>query len=115
VLITNVRFVKGNETFAMSGVTSVRSHTEFPSKTGPILLIIVGAIVGVVSIQSSLLAAFIGVVMVGLGILWYRSIKNIYHVFLVTASGERDAVSNLDANYIGGIVAAVNQAIIHRG
>jgi hypothetical protein len=115
VLVTNTRFVRGNETFAMSGVTSVRAHTVVPPKTGPIILIIFGAIIGLASLQSSLSGVLVGVVVIGLGILWFRGIKNSYFVRLVTASGERDAVSSFDANYIGGIVDAVNQAIIHRG
>jgi hypothetical protein len=115
VLVTNTRFVRGNETFAMSGVTSVRAHTVVPPKTGPIILIIFGAIVALASLQSSLPGVVVGIVIAGLGIVWFRGIKNSYFVRLVTASGERDAVSSFDANYIAGIVEAVNQAIVHRG
>jgi hypothetical protein len=33
----------------------------------------------------------------------------------VTASGVRDAISSTDSNLINGIVAAITQAIMHRG
>jgi hypothetical protein len=115
VLVTNSRFVRGNETFAMSGVASAWAHTVVPPETGPMILIVFGAIVALAALQSSLGGAVLGVVLIGLGILWFREIKNSYFVRLVTASGERDAVSSFDANYIGGIVDAVNQAIIHHG
>ena len=115
VLVTNTRFVKDNETFAMSGVTSVRSHTIVPSKKGPIILIVLGALVLLGSSQAGAGAAIAGIAMIALGVLWLRSKKDVYYVRLVTSSGERDAVPSLDMAYITKIVAAVNQAIIHRG
>lgn len=115
VLVTNTRLVKGGETFAMSGVTSVRAHTVVPSKKGPIFFIVIGGITLLASLQSSLVAALIGVALIGLGIWWFRSIKNVYHVRLVTSSGERDAINSHSMEYIANIVSAVNQAIIHRG
>jgi|HubBroStandDraft_6_1064221.scaffolds.fasta_scaffold23464_3 hypothetical protein len=115
VLVTNTRLVKGNETFAMSGVTSVRAHTEVPSKKGPIIVMVVGVLVLLGSLRASLGGALVGVALIGLGIWWFRSIKNIHYVRLVTASGERDAIGNVDGEYIAKIVAAISQAIIHRG
>ena len=115
VLVTNTRLVRGNETFAMSGITSVSSFTEVPSKKGPFVVIAVGVLVFLVSIQSSLGAALVGVALVGLGIWWFRSIKDVYHVRLVTASGERDALTSPNIEYVAGIVGAINQAIVHRG
>jgi hypothetical protein len=115
VLVTNTRLVKGNETFAMSGITSVMSFPEIPSKNGPIILMVFGGVIFLFSVQSSWGAAFFGVLLVALSFWWFRSIKPIYHVRLVTASGQRDAMSNSDGAYIDKIVEAVNQAIIHRG
>lgn len=114
VLVTNTRLVRGNETFAMSGVTSVSSFTEVPSKKGPIILIAVG-VLAVLSFKSSAAVGLIGIILLALGIWWFRSIKNLFHVRLVTASGERDALSSRDGQYVGEIVGAVSQAIVHRG
>jgi hypothetical protein len=100
----------------MSGVTSVSSFTEVPSKTGPIILVLIGALVSLGGgTQSSVGAVVVGLAMVVLGILWFRSIKNLYHVRLVTASGERNALTSRDAEYVGKIVGAIGQAIVHRG
>ncbi len=115
VLVTNTRLVRGDETIAMSGVTSVRAHTIVPSKKGPIIVIVVGVLILLGGSQSGLMAVLVGVAVMGLGLWWYMSIKNIHCVRLVTASGERDAITNTDFKYISGIVAAINQAIIHRG
>jgi hypothetical protein len=115
VLVTNTRFVRGNETFAMAGVTSVKSFTEVPSKKGPIIIIVIGSIIIFGSLQSSLGGVLFGAALVVAGILWLRSIKNVYHVRLVTASSERDAISNTDSGYINNIVNAINEAIVHRG
>jgi hypothetical protein len=76
---------------------------------------ILGGIVALASMQSSWGGTLFGLFVAGLGILWLRSIKNIYHVRLVTASGERDAMSSPNAEYIASIVGAINQAMIHRG
>lgn len=115
VLVTNTRFVRANETFAMAGVTSVASFTKIPSKKGPIIIIVIGALVFLASLQSSIGGAIVGAALIAVGILWFRSIKNIYSVRLVTASSERDAFSSTDGSYINTIVSAVNQAIVHRG
>jgi Family of unknown function (DUF6232) len=114
-LVTNTRVVRGNVTFAMSGITSVKSFPEFPSKKGPIALIVIGALTFLAALRSSVGVALSGAVLVALGIWWLRSIKTIYHVRLVTASSEKDAVGDTNAQYINSIVDAINQAIIHRG
>lgn len=115
VCVTNTRFLRGNETFAMSGITSVKAFTEVPSKTGPLVVIGIGALVFLAMVSSSLGGALVGAVLIGLGILWLRSIKDIHHVRLVTTSGETDALSSLNAEYIGSVVGAINEAIVHRG
>ena len=65
--------------------------------------------------QSSWGAVVFGVLLIALGVWWLRSIKNIYHVRLMTASGERDALNSPNGEYIATIVGAINQAIVHRG
>jgi len=115
ILVTNSRLVRGSETFAMSGITSVLSFTEVPSKKGPISLLVIGGLISLASMQSSWGAVVFGVLLIALGVWWLRSIKNIYHVRLMTASGERDALNSPNGEYIATIVGAINQAIVHRG
>jgi hypothetical protein len=99
----------------MSGITSVTSFPEIPSKKGPIILALIGGLIFLAAMQSSWGGALFGVLLMALGIWWFRSIKNIYHVRLVTASGQRDAMSSPNADCIATIVGAINEAIIHRG
>ena len=115
VLVTNSRFVNGGQTFAMSGVTSVMAFEEIPSKKGPIIIIVIGVLILLGGMSSSVGAAFMGLVIAAAGVWWYRTIKNIYRVRLVTASSKRDAMSSTNSGYIANIVNAINQAIIHRG
>ncbi len=116
VLVTNTRLVKKDgETFAMSGVTSVASYAEVPSKKWPIILMVLGILVLLSSIRSSIAGVLIGVALTALAIWWFRSIKNIYKVRLVTASGQRDAIADTNREYISKIVDAVSGAIVYRG
>jgi len=115
VLVTNARLVKGGQTFAMAGVTSVRTAVEAPSKKGPAILIVIGIIFFLAGLASSVGVVIFGLILVAAGIWWLTTIKNIYHVILVSASGENKAISDNNQEYVGGIVTAINEALIHRG
>jgi hypothetical protein len=117
VLVTNARCIIRGKTFAMSGITSVASYTEIRPRTGPIIMIIIGVLVvlGSLSSRDAIGGLFIGAVIIGLGVLWYKSIKNIYHVLIHSASGEARPLNDYNAQYINGIVQALNDAIVHRG
>ena len=114
--MTNIRFVKGRETFAMSGVTSVMSFTLVPSKKGPIVLIVIGSLLCLLAMQANIIGLVIfGAILFGLGIWWLTRIKKEYHVRLMTASGERDAMWSHNADYITNVVSAITEAIVHQG
>jgi hypothetical protein len=116
IFVTNTRFVKGRETFAMSGITSVMSFALAPSKKGPIVLIVIGCFLCLIAMQANILGLVIfGAILLGLGIWWLTRIKKEYHVRLMTASGERDAMWSHNADYINNVVSAITQAIVHRG
>ena len=112
VKVSNARFVVGNQTHAMNGVTSVSSHTTPPSRLGLIIGVIVGILI--------LLGAEGGAKVVGLaiagacGFLLYNQ-KSTHAVVLRSASGEVQALSGTDEGYINGVVGALNEALIHRG
>jgi uncharacterized protein DUF6232 len=117
VLVTNARCVMEGKTFAMSGITSVAAYTESPSRGGPVIIILIGIVVALVSLSSRELLGgiFIGIVLIGIGVLWYKSIKDIYHVVIHSASGEARPIHDFNSQYINGIVQALNDAIIYRG
>ena len=117
VLVTNARCVMEGKTFAMNGITSVAAYTQVPSRKGPIILIVLGLIglLGSLSSRDAAVGIIVSVLAIGLGILWYKNIKDIYHVVIHSASGEARPIHDYNSQYIGNIVQALNDAIVHRG
>lgn len=113
VSITNARFMVGSTTYAMNGVTSVKRGQTNPSKVGPVIMAIIGIIV--VFAAATLMSKAIGVVVVLLAIAWFKAIKPDYIVFLNSSSGESQALSSKDEQYIDDVINSLNNAIIHRG
>ena len=109
VQVTNTRFILPKQTFAMSGITSVQSGEEKPSKTGPIILIIIGLIF---LFNDAVIA---GLVIIGLGGLMMYMLKTNYHVLLQTASGEAKALSSTNGEWIKRVVDSLHESIVYRG
>ena len=117
VVVTNSRCIVDGQTYAMSGVTSVRSFVEVPSKKGPILLIIIGALFTLGSLShlpDAIIGLVIGIGLVAAGIAWFKSKKDIFHAVVHSASGESRLVHSIDQSYIAKIIAALNEAIVYR-
>lgn len=117
VLITNSRCIVLGQTYAMSGITSVRSFMEIPPKGGPIFLTIVGVLFVLGSLPNlpgAVIPLLLGIGMIAGGIAWFKSKKNIYHVVVHSASGESRLIHSIDQAYINGIIAALNEAIVYR-
>lgn len=112
ITVTNARVIMGGQTYAMSGITSVRSIEEVPSRKGSIILGIIGILVMIVAKPMAIL---IGLILVGIAVAWFIATKPTYYVGLVTAAGESRALNSKDAEYISNIVNAINEAIIARG
>jgi len=76
IFISPSRFVSGSQTFAMSGVTSVGAGTEFPSKKGPLLAILVGAFItfcGLITIaKGGIIAMILGAGTIVLGVMVWK-------------------------------------------
>jgi hypothetical protein len=117
VLITNSRCIVAGQTYAMSGITSVRPFTEVPPKGGPILLIIVGVFFTLGSLPNlpnAVMLLLCGIGMIAGGIAWFKSKKDIYHVVVHSASGESRLIHSIDQSYITQIIAGLNEAIVYR-
>jgi hypothetical protein len=108
VTVTNARFIVSGQTYAMSGVTSVKTGVEDPSRSGPIWLGIIGGVTFRYNWQ-------IGVALIALAIFWWFCQKPTLSVVLSSSSGEMQALSSKDATYIRAVVEALNNSIIHRG
>ena len=110
VKVTNTRFIlPGQKTFAMSGVTAVKTSQIDPSRLVPLLLLVVGLIVGY---NKGVNLISFGLVVAG-GV-WLYLQKSTYFIVLSTSSGEQQALQDKDLSWISKVVAALNEAIIFR-
>ena len=124
VRVTSARFQVGAQTYAMSAVNSVAFQVREAEKGGPVGLAILGglmlAIVVSLGVATDFTAmkgffAFSGLVMLVAGILTARSAKPTYIVSLTTASGQVQALSSEDRDYVEAVVRALNDAVVSRG
>lgn len=109
VKITNARFITGGQTFAMSNITSVKTHVHAPSRTAGALSLAFGLA------ASSVPPHYYGLAIAAAAAAYLYQQKTIYHVMLTTAGGESSALRTYQLAYITRVVNALNQAIIHRG
>jgi hypothetical protein len=109
VTVTNTRFIVPGQTYAMSGVTSVRFERIEPKRGIPIFLVIVGLFL----LASPEIRGF-GVFLLIVGIIWLVVLKADFAVALASASGEVRAIKSKDSSFINGIVNALNEAIVYR-
>ena len=109
IKVSKSRFIAGSETYAMSGISSVKSEAV-PARAGlPLLLIIFGVIFLVGSSYVPPLLLIGG----GIGIFIARSGQ--HSVTLGTSGGEIRSYVSRDKSFIEKVVNALNDAIIMRG
>lgn len=110
VTVTQSRYITQSKTYAMRNISSVHVFEIVKSKVTPILMILFG-----IPFLFSGSVFWIGLILIGLGILIVFNIKNEYTVRISTNSGEADSTISKDKEYIQKIVNALNDAMIHRG
>ncbi len=130
IWVTNTRFIVASQTFAMQGVTSVRSMQLPPKlRMGEVLAVVVGFLLALGGIPACLeglhgdaIALTAGIVLVIVGsiaaagpLLQQRRERPTYGIVLRTADGEVTAHTSKDRDLIMGIVAGLNKAIVARG
>lgn len=116
IRITNARAIIGARTYSMANLTTVTVGVTSPSYGGAIWTILIGAVIFLAGAgNSSGGAAIFGLLVLGGGIWWAKSLKPTYHVRIGSAGGESNALSSFDRKYIEGVAAALNEAIIKRG
>lgn len=111
VSVTNARFMAKGQTYAMSGVTSVKSFRQNPSRKGPLIL----GFIGLLAMTGGGGALLVGLLIVGGAIAWWFSQKPEFSVLLSSASGEVKALASPDGDFISKVVGGLNDAIVHRG
>ena len=95
----------------MSGITSVKSFRQDPSRKGPIIL----GIFGLVAMTPGGTSLIAGLLLVVGAVFWWRALKPEFSVLLSSASGEAKALASKDGDFISNVIAALNDAIVHRG
>ena len=111
VTVTNSRFITPGQTYAMSGVTSIRKLKITPSYKAPIIT----AIIGFISLGFGDSGIAIGILLIIGAIAWFILNKPTFVVVLSSASGEQKALSSKDEEFISRVVNALNEAIVARG
>lgn len=110
IIVTSARFVAPKQTFAMSGITSVKTERSNPAKIFAVAFILLGGIAlaaGTLNIWKVAVPFVIGI-----GLLF---IKPSYHVIVGGASGDTKAFNSKDRSFVDSVVNAVDQAIVARG
>ena len=116
VRITNSRAVIGDKTFAMANITSVAAEVTRGNYLLPVLLLPAGlctASIGLLSDEQSIFV--VGIIFILAAFAVSGQAKNRYSVTIGSASGESNALTSTDKDYISDIVEAMNEAIIQRG
>jgi hypothetical protein len=116
VKVTNTRFINGSNTFAMSGITSLKIRKN-PPKYGDLIACAVLALSGIFMIATGdnttiglLITAFFGI---GFWVL-FKSKKTEYFIMLATAGGEAEGLKTNQLEYAESVTKALNEAIIYR-
>lgn len=107
IKVTSARFIAGNKTHSMSGVTAVEAKIIPCNRKPPIILAVIGIVIAFFH--------WAGFVFIAGAAAWLFLQKKDFVVYLSSASGGSDAYINKNEAFIDNIVAAVNDAIVHRG
>lgn len=116
VLVTSARFVVDDQTYAMSGVTSVELETE--KDPVRIWYFIIGCLVmfgGAPSVYYSILFIAIGLLVIAMGFVSLNKRKTHYSIIINAASGEEEVYSDEDYEDVKQIYSALNESIVYRG
>jgi hypothetical protein len=108
VTVTNARFIVPSQTYAMSGITSVKTSQDDPKRLYPILC-------GVFGLLLLMSATGFAILLIAVAVAWWIGQKTEFHVLLTTASGEAKALSSNNGAFISKVVHALNDAIVSRG
>lgn len=114
VRVTDARFIVHGETYSMANITSVKTDKETPERTGPIATLGIGVL-------SFLFGEFgvgfyvVGVILVIVGVAWWKGQSPTYSLLLSSASGEVKALASQNKDFIDKVEQSINEAIVARG
>jgi hypothetical protein len=111
VTVSNSRFIVSGQTYAMSNVTSVKSGKIEPDHGSSGIL----GVIGLACLFGSGWVFFAGLLLIALAIFIFLNNKPTYSVILNTASGENQALTSTDKQYISEVINSLNESIVSRG
>ncbi len=112
IYVSDQRFVVPEQTYAISGITSVLKWVTKPSIKVPLILVALGIIPWFFGGFGMII---IGLLLIGGGVFMFIRNKPTYSVYITTAAGEEEAFNSKDELFVDNIVQAINDAIVARG
>jgi hypothetical protein len=114
--VTPARFIRGNTTFALSGITSVRLETIPGSSGASGVMIFVGvAGVSLMIIADESRGAVFSALVIALGLFMRGRAIPPYQVMFSAAGSEISGLETADRNFATRVLSAINDAIVDRG
>jgi hypothetical protein len=110
VVVTQARFVANGKTYAMRNISSVSLMKKARSRLFEFICFFIGAL-----LLFSTNTLLFGVILILLGLALLFLLKDEYSVRIQSNSGEADGFISKNKDYVGKVVAAVNEAIVFRG
>lgn len=115
ITVTNTRAVFQDKTYAMANITSVSLGEHVASNEGcGCAMIVPGALLSLLLFSGSITYGAIGLLLLFGGIAIFSQKNTTYLVKIGSASGESNALSSEDREYIQKIVSAVEESIVER-
>jgi hypothetical protein len=111
VTVSNSRFIVSGQTYAMSNVTSVKSGKIAPDNGAAGIF----GFIGIACLFGSGWVFIVGMALIALAIFTFFNNKPTYSVILNTASGENQALTSPDREYIAQVINSLNESIVSRG
>ena len=109
IRVTSARFMLPQQTYAISGITSVKNSKESPNYLLPFIFIVVA----IICLTNE--AGIAALIFAALAIALFIGLKPKFHVALFTSGGEIKAYTSTDGAHIARVVEAINNAIVARG
>ncbi len=111
VLVTQSRIVAFGKTYAMRNISSVGM-----SENSKLFLKIASTIMLVFALIILYLRDYwMGIAALGIAIIILFNARNEYVMIISSNSGDNNALSSKNRDYIQSVIDAINEAIVHRG
>ena len=116
VTVTRTRLVVRSQTYDLAKTTSVFTRTKEVNRMWPTIMAGAGAILLFAGLQGGGTPSLVaGVIVGGMGFLWYRSLSVQYAIVLTTEAGEREVLNSDDEDWIARVHEALNDTSVTQG